>query len=77
MVDIGLDNGRSPIARLATIASGGAGNAERIAAWARAFFDTPPLFGNGIGSASTLIGGAARYNTESFILNVYYEGGCS
>jgi hypothetical protein len=50
-------------------------NQERWSIWSGVIEETPFIFGNGIGSASVAVSGAERYNTESFILNAYYEGG--
>lgn len=66
---------RSPVSRVLSIVDGGLGNSERIDRWLHAIDLTPFWWGNGIGSASTLVEGADRFNTESYFLNIYYEGG--
>jgi hypothetical protein len=67
----------SPLARMVAALGVGyleTGNHQRIGVWLEAIANSP-ILGNGIGSASTLVSGADRYNTESYWLALNYEGG--
>ncbi len=50
-------------------------NSSRFDIWMESILNTPILAGNGFGSASLLAHGSERFNTESYILQVYYETG--
>lgn len=53
-----------------------AANSERIDIWVDTIERNQLIFfGNGIGSASTLVSGTDTFSTESYVLNFYYEGG--
>lgn len=66
--------------RLSGLASGGVDllmklNESRLSIWSEAVRNSNFMSGNGLGSASILVSGAERYNTESFIFSAYYSGG--
>lgn len=53
-----------------------AANSERIDIWSDTIEQNDLfLFGNGIGSASSLVSNSEKFTTESYVLNFYYEGG--
>ncbi len=50
-------------------------NSGRLGIWLESIYDTNFLHGNGLGSASLAVDGSDRHNTESYLINMYYEGG--
>ena len=50
-------------------------NESRLSIWLQTVQDSNFFSGNGFGSASILVSGSERYNTESFIFSAYYAGG--
>ena len=50
-------------------------NDSRTDIWLSVLATSNPISGNGLGSANLLISGSDRFNTESYLLTIYYEGG--
>jgi hypothetical protein len=78
-LDLFLDNG-GPLARFSSLLNDGADffsslNSDRFDVWALVISLTNPIYGNGLGSSSVALSGGDRFNTESYFLNIYYEGG--